>query len=145
MLCISPRFYSNPYYDPSPPLWEVVSNSMSSLYQFYNLHKVYIYLSVRSLMPDEPILGGTPGLPVVHWSLEVYKGLTLILFLRQVVHLVSLFYSEWGTPPPLIVGACLCLSIFCWLISVTIGLYEMEKYSVCYKIFCYCTREMNIS
>ena len=36
MLDILPMFNFTTYYDPSPTLWEVVANSMSSFYQFRN-------------------------------------------------------------------------------------------------------------
>ena len=53
------------YYYPSPPLWGVMDNSMSSFWDYCNYHKVFISVAVFSLLA-EPFLGGTPGLPVVH-------------------------------------------------------------------------------
>ena len=55
-------FKFNPYYEPSPPLWEVLANIMSSFWKFRNWQKVYNYVEVLSLLSAEPILGGTPGL-----------------------------------------------------------------------------------
>ena len=59
-------FTFTPYYEPSPPSREVVANSMSSLWQFSNEQKVCIYIAVHTLMPAQPVLGGTPSLPLVH-------------------------------------------------------------------------------
>ena len=60
-----------PYYDPSPPPWKVVVNSMSSFFQLIYFQKGCVSISVRSLMPTEPILCGTPGLCVVHLLLGI--------------------------------------------------------------------------
>ena len=44
------------YYDTSPPLWEVVENSMSYSWQFLNCQKGCNYISDFSLLLIEPIL-----------------------------------------------------------------------------------------
>ena len=60
-------FTFTPYYEHSPPPWEVVShNSMFSLWKFCNSQKGYIYVAVHSQLPSEPILGGTLGLLALH-------------------------------------------------------------------------------
>ena len=85
------NFTFYPYYDPSPPLWEVVANNMSSFWQLSNFQKGYIYVIERSLTPAEPILSGEPCLPVVHCSLEDYRGFTLMLYPCQGINLVALY------------------------------------------------------
>ena len=45
-------FTFTPYYDHSPPLWEVVNNSMSSLWKFTNYHKGCISKLVSSLLSN---------------------------------------------------------------------------------------------
>ena len=64
-LDIFPMVTFTPYYDTSPPLWEILTNSMSSFCHIINSQKGYIYLAVRILLPDDSILGGTPGLCVI--------------------------------------------------------------------------------
>ena len=49
--------------------WTIVCPPSSAL---PNCQKEYIPGAVQSLMPDEHILGGTPGLPVVHLILGSY-------------------------------------------------------------------------
>ena len=40
-----------PYYDPLPPLWEVVANSMSWFWKFFDYHKGCISVAVCILLP----------------------------------------------------------------------------------------------
>ena len=51
IFSVFPRFTFTPYYDPSPPQWEVVKNSMSSFWKFHNHRKGCISVVVRFLLP----------------------------------------------------------------------------------------------
>ena len=62
----------NLYYDPSPALWELVENNMSSFWKFLNSQKGCISLALRSLLPDEPILCDIPVLRVVQFILGIF-------------------------------------------------------------------------
>ena len=86
-----------PYYNPSPPLWEVVANSISYFWEFLDFQKGCIPLAVRSLLSAEPILVGTSCLLVLHLLLEIFhrfhpdtvtivKVLTCISLLLRVWH-----------------------------------------------------------
>ena len=48
-------FKFTPYYEPSPPLWEVLANIMSSFWKFRNWQKVYNYVEVLSLLSAGPL------------------------------------------------------------------------------------------
>ena len=49
-LYLFPRFTFTPYYEPSHPLWEVVSNSMAYFWYFRNYQKGCISVAVNSLL-----------------------------------------------------------------------------------------------
>ena len=49
---------------------------------FLNWQKEFITGTLLSLMPDEPVIGGTPGLPVVHFTLAGSTVFILVLFPR---------------------------------------------------------------
>ena len=56
----------------------MVDNIMYSLWNLIDWQKVYIYVSVNSIFPDEPILGGTPGLNMIHLIIGSYTIFNLI-------------------------------------------------------------------
>ena len=62
-LYIFPMVAFNPYYDPSPPYWEVLNHIIYSLWTSLNCQKVYIPIAVRSLLIYETVLVVTPCLP----------------------------------------------------------------------------------
>ena len=51
-LYIFPRLPFTPYHDPSPPLWELVSNIMSSFYQFINFQALFISVADYDPIPS---------------------------------------------------------------------------------------------
>ena len=65
-LAVFPMFCLTRYYDPSPPLEKVATNSMSPFYHFCDHQKGCIYIAVRSLMPDITYPKWYIRLPLIH-------------------------------------------------------------------------------
>ena len=66
------------YFDHSPPSWEVVANSIYSLWTSLNYQKGCIPVSVHILLPSEPIVGVHQFYWWYTFYVEFYTGLTLI-------------------------------------------------------------------
>ena len=74
-LGISPMFIFTPCYNPSYPLFYVVAKRCTPYGYFLNCQEGCIAGTVLSLLLVEPVLSGTPGLPVVHLRLKFLQGL----------------------------------------------------------------------
>ena len=76
-----------PYYDPSPPPWKVVANSISSCLYYHHYQKRFIFVSVSSLLYDSTYLQWLEhqGHPMVCLSNQVFTGLLGIYNIMEVL------------------------------------------------------------
>ena len=89
--------------------WPIVCPPSGS---FLNFQKGCIPGAVRSLLMDEPVLGGTPGLRVVHCTLAGSTGFTLVLFRAEVLTCSSMLPRVYHYPPWLELHVCAYLSYY---------------------------------
>ena len=145
-LAVFPMFNFTPYYDPSPPSWEEMANSMSSFWQFRHYQKGCIFRAGRSLLPDLTYPQWYNMLPLVHLLKGSYHGFTWFYHQRWGVKLVSLcLILRMPPPPPIIGGTCMCLSVVLFVNKWHYWLVWKGKDKGNCKTFLYCKRETTLS
>ena len=95
-----------------------------------NCKNVCIYGSVRNLLPSKPVLVGTPGITVVHWTLSGSTGFTLELYLQQGINLY-LSTTNSAAPHPMTGGTCVCLYVLLLVNKSYYWLLWMEGKNKC--------------
>ena len=145
ILAVIRMFTFTTYYDPSPTLWEVVDNSISSFWKLHNYQKLCISGAVCSLLPTLTYPQWYTMLPLVHLLQGSSQGFTWLCYQSWGVNLVALWLILKLTPPRITGGACMCLSVVLPLNKCHYWLVRKGKYNGYYKVFLYCTIEMTLA